>query len=174
MSMPIVDLSDFEAGLGDWKFKKWMPGSRAATCQVVANQGFRSKYCLQFDADGGDDDGIFFIQRNIKADIEGPFQQAQVFWWMRGDALTGTTAWPRVVYVGPPKTLDRQDTQHAFHWFPDDTGLVTCPTCDGWYAHVYKAQFPQGLDELQVCVGWKINWETGRRLFMDDVTLLAH
>ena len=174
MSQTVVDLSDFEDGtLGPWQFKSWMPAGRKADVKVVALDGFRSKHCLQLEADGRDDDGIFFIQRTLKADIEGPFHTAYLSWWMKGAALRGATSWPRVVYFGPPKDLTKQDTQKAFHWFTYDEGLQTCADCAGWYAHFYKQDFPDGLDELQICVGWKINWETGRTLLMDEVLLVA-
>lgn len=91
----------------------------------------------------------------------------------KGPGIIGGTAWPRVVYLGPPKDLAKRETQHSFHWFQGQDGMVTCPDCNGWYQHTYKLSFPEGIDELQVRVGWKINWETLRTVQMDNVLLQA-
>lgn len=173
MSQPIIDVSDYETDMGGWEFKYWMPAGRDVRCRRMEGQGFRSRHLLQFDADGGDDDGIFFLQKSYVSDIEGPWKWAFVSWWIKVEGLAGLNSWPRVVYVGPPKDLARMETQHSFHWFTSQEDLITCPTCGEWYSHIFKADFPEGIDTLQVCVGWKINWETRRTLFIDDVLVRA-
>ena len=173
MSQPIIDVSDFEAGMNGWEFKFWMPPGRKASMKIIEGEGFRSRHLLQFDADGQDDDGIFFIQKSFASDVEGPWTWAFVSWWLRVEGLTKLNSWPRVVYLGPPKDLAKMETQHSFHWFAGQDGLITCPTCGDWYGHMFKAEFSEGIDTLQVCVGWKINWETRRTLFIDDVLVRA-
>jgi hypothetical protein len=173
MSKPIIDITNFEGGMNGWEFKSWMPNERQSSAKIIDEQGFKSRACLQFDADGRDDDGILFIQKRLKADKTDPWAVVVVSWWFKGPGVIGVTAWPRVVYLGPPKDLAQRETQHQFHWFQGQDNMVTCPDCNGWYQHTYKMSFPDGLDELQVCVGWKINWETLRTLYMDDVLLLV-
>ena len=77
-SQIIIDITDFENGMNGWEFKSWMPKTRETSAAIVSVDGLRSKHVLQFDADGRDDDGIFFIQKSYKADIEGPWKQAWI------------------------------------------------------------------------------------------------
>lgn len=173
MSQPVLDITDFEHDMHGWQFLFWMPPERRASASLVTGEGFKSRGCLRIQADGRDDDGIFFIQLNLKADLEGLWRNAAVSWWLKGEGILEITAWPRVVYLGRPKNLARCETQNEFYWFKGQDGMTTCPDCDGWYRHAYKMFFPEGLEELQICIGWKVNWQAMRTLYLDQLTLSA-
>ncbi len=81
-------------------------------------------------------------------------------------------AWPRVIYIGPPKDLARRETQHEFTWLNVKDNLPS--TTPGWISHKYHATFDMGLDEVMVCIGWKINFESERTVFLDDITIIGH
>lgn len=173
MSQMIVDLTDFESGMNGWEVKAWMPNGRKLKSEISHEKGCRSQHCIQFDADGSDDDGIFFLQKVFTSDIEGLWSAAAVSWCFAGAAIIGTTAWPRVIYIGKPIDLAKPDMQHTFHWFKYEDGMETCPECDGWYRHKFAEKFDPPLEQFQVCVGWKINWETPRTLYIDDLLVEA-
>jgi hypothetical protein len=44
--------------MNGWEFKSWMPNERQSSAKIIDEQGFKSKNCIQFDADGRDDDGL--------------------------------------------------------------------------------------------------------------------
>jgi hypothetical protein len=57
--------------MNGWEFKKWMPARKSATCSRLGAGGLSSPGVLKFFADGGGDDGIFFIQKKFAA-TDGP------------------------------------------------------------------------------------------------------
>ena len=65
-SQTVVDFTDFESDMGGWEFKFWMPPGRNASAKIIDGIGYISQHCLQIDADGRDDDGIFFSTKAIK------------------------------------------------------------------------------------------------------------
>lgn len=173
LSQPVFELTDFENGLNGWDFKYWLPEGRELQHGIVDTGGFVSKHCYAVYSDGGDDDGVFFLQKILKADIESPFHNAGVAWAFKAHKSGDVTAWPRVVYVGPPKDLAIRDHKDKFHFFHADNGTSTCETCEGWFGQIYKTTFDRGLEELQICVGFKINWETKRTVYLDNLLLNA-
>lgn len=166
----VVDFTDFETGMNGWEFKFWMPTGRLAEAKLVDGKGYLSPHCLQMRADGSDDDGIFFLQKVLRADIEGPFTRAAVAWALWDETVGSTTTWPRVAYIGEPQDLANQNAQKKFRWFHWEEGLSRS---NGWYGQMYRVDLDPGLDDLQICIGWKINWETPRTLLMDNILLQA-
>ena len=165
------DVSEFTSDMEGWTFRYWMPNNRQVRCSWVSDEGATNPGCLRFDADGLDDDGIFFIEKSITADIEGPIHLIGARWSIK-QPPGEIGSWPRAVYIGPPKDLQHQATQHAFAKL---IGKDNMPSANpGWIDHKYQAAFPSGLEEAAICIGWKINFETRRTVFLDDVSLIGH
>jgi hypothetical protein len=173
MSQIVYELTDFEAGMNGWQFKHWMPNGRAISGDIVDTDGFVSKHSFSVTADGHDDDGVFFLQKILKADIEGPFHQASIAWAFKPLMAGAIQSWPRIAYIGPPKDLAILEHKDKFQFFNKDDGTSTCETCDGWHGQMYRRQFEDGLDAIQICVGFKINWEDTRTVFLDNLVLYA-
>jgi hypothetical protein len=90
----------------------------------------------------------------------------------RLDPQATINAWPRVAYVGPPKDLANPQSQHDFTWL---TGVdQTVPTAGpGDWNTQYHTTPAKVSDVLQVCFGWKINWETERLSYIDRIVVLS-
>lgn len=165
------EVSEFTSGMDGWSFRSWMPNDRYARCSVSVDVGCLQKGCLKFEADGRDDDGIFFVQKTVKAPPSSPIHLAGVRWSFQQPPGT-MGAWPRVVYIGPPNDLARMETQHLFTWLDGRHELPVATK--SWLGHRYHAEIPPGLDEMQVCIGWKINFETERTVLLDDIVIIGH
>lgn len=164
-------ISEFTSDMEGWEFKSWMPNGRHAHCSWVPSDGATHLGCLRFEADGRDDDGIFFVQTSIKADIQGLVHLVGVRWSFKQPAGE-IGSWPRVVYIGPPKDLARQETQHEFTWLTAKDNVPS--STPEWIDHKFHSTFPEGLEEVIVCIGWKINFETERTVHLDNIRLIGH
>jgi hypothetical protein len=168
-----LETTFFDAGMEGWEFKKWMPSGREAFAKIKKSPLPNRKNALYLRADGEDDDGIFFIETRIPADIEGGVSTCTVSWRFLLPSLDLINQWPRVVYIGEPLDLARQDAQHKFHWFNGLDGLISCESCGSWRGHTYRVNFKEPLEEVMICIGWKINWETSREFYIDSVSLFG-
>ena len=167
----LLDFTDFENGLNGWSFKFWMPKEREAIAQIKAESGYCQTNGLRIFADGLDDDGIFFVEKIFT--MTEPTTYAVVSWsFAPYDPNAPIGEWPRVVYAGPVKDLARQETQHEFVWLTNEDNLHTLPGAGKWNNHHYVEQWHESLYEIQVCIGWKINFETTREQFLDNLLVI--
>jgi hypothetical protein len=170
---PSFEWATFENGMNGWVFKSWMPKNHSATCTLREGPGFSSPNFLHFYADGTGDDGIFFIQKEIRGDIEGGITFVQVSWWFEppDDPAQVVGSWPRVVYIGPQKDLAQEQTHYSFIWFEGTAGLSNHEGSRKWYNQAYRVKLDTPNEVLLVAIGWKINFESEREFLMDDVLL---
>jgi hypothetical protein len=169
----VSELTDFEQGLNGWEFRYWMPDDREIRSRIIDTGGFGSKHCFEVYADGTSDDGVFFLQKILTANKESPFVQAAIAWAFKAHKLGDTTTWPRIAYIGTPKDLAIREHKDKFKFFRFDEGVSSCETCDGWLGQMYKLTLKEPLVQLQICVGFKINWETTRTVWVDNIVLNA-
>ena len=88
------------------------------------------------------------------------------------DPAVAINNWPRVAYVGRVRDLAQQQTQHDFEWFEGSDRLIHL--ADGkWNVQYYSTNLGKGLMEFQVSIGWKINWETIRSGYLDNISVSA-
>jgi hypothetical protein len=168
--MPLFDKTDFESGLNGWQFKSWMPASRSARAEIGANFGFSQTGGVLFHAEGQSDDGIFFLEKVLN--IDSKLSCVSVSWFFADfDPHIPINAWPRVVYVGPPRNLALPDTQHVFTWLTGWDRLVHMGD-RRWNQQHYLHILVPG-QQVQVCVGWKINWETERTNYIDNLVVMG-
>lgn len=166
-----VSYTSFDQGMGAWELKFWMPNDRAVRAKTRGSPTDPSNKVLQIYADGLDDDGIFFLQTIVSADIEGGISKCGVSWWFTLPSDSIINQWPRVAYIGKPMDLAQQGTQRLFHYFNGRDGLVQTANRPHWYGHTYRQIFSEPLDEVMICIGWKINWESERTFLLDDIIL---
>ena len=166
----MFDYTDFESGLNGWQFRSWMPNNRIANAEVLSDSGFLGTSGVHLYADGRDDDGIFYLEKVYRLSTD--VTTIAVSWFFADfNPSTDINAWPRVVYVGPMKDLASPDLQHEFTWIMGTDNLVSLG--DGrWNEHHVIQQIKRST-EFQVCVGWKINWETERVSYLDNLVVLA-
>ena len=62
LRQPFLETTTFDAGMGDWEFKMWMPEKRRAFAEIRKSPLPNRKNALYIHADGKDDDGIFFLE----------------------------------------------------------------------------------------------------------------
>ena len=158
-------------GFNAWQFKSWMPASRSARAEIGATFGFSQTGGVRFYADGQGDDGIFFLEKLFS--VNSTISCVSVSWFFADfDPHTPLNAWPRVIYIGPPRDLALPDTQHEFTWL-NGWDRIT-PMGDRHWNQQHYLQVIAPSREVQVCVGWKINWETERQSFIDNLVIIGN
>ena len=168
--MPFFDKTDFESGFGGWQFKYWMPATRSAHAEIGPNFGFSRSNGVRFHADGQGDDGIFFLEKMFSID-PNPACVSLSWFFADFDPHTPINAWPRVAYIGRPRDLALQETQHLFTWLDGSDRLTNLG--DGHWNQRHYLQDITPMKEIQVSVGWKINWETERLSFIDNLVVIG-
>lgn len=160
--------TDFENGMNEWEFKSWMPDSREATSEVFQYPKSGPGQVLKIFADGRDDDGIIFIEKQfITPELTNHVQISWRFAQYSPKALIGV--WPRVIYIGPKKDLAQKETQHEFVWLAGSQNVVYNPGDEEWATSFFSTKLPRKVKNIQISVGWKINWETKRESFIDMI-----
>jgi hypothetical protein len=164
----LFDRTDFEGGFNGWQFKSWMPNEREARAELVANAGVLGTPGVRIYADGRDDDGIFFLEKTIRLESR---QSCVAVSWLFADFNPSQVigAWPRVVYVGPPRDLARPETQHELVWLRGSDRLLHLGDLH-WNQQCYMQAAP-AVSEMQICVGWKIQFETERFSRIDSIVI---
>jgi hypothetical protein len=166
----MFEVTDFETGFNGWQFKFWMPNKRIARAEIEPTSGLLKTNGVRFYADGRGDDGIFFLEKIFR--VSPKLSCISVSWFFADfDPHTPVTAWPRVVYVGPPRDLAQPDTQHVFTWLTDVDRLTHLG--DGRWNQQHYLQNLSPCLEVQVCLGWKINWETERVSYIDGLVVIG-
>jgi hypothetical protein len=145
-----------------------MPGNRAITGSINASRGFVGTAAFVVSADGRDDDGIFFLQKTFD-NLEAASWAFVTWQFAPYDPAEDIGQWPRIAYLGPPRALALPDRQHDFVWFSIRDGLLSSRSELPWNRQCHLQIFQKPLQKVQVCVGWKINWETERELALDNI-----
>ena len=164
-AMSKFDLTTFDSGWNGWSFKCWMPKGRIATADLGKSAGFGDTVGVRFQSDGLGDDGIFFLEKIFPATQASSVLVSWVF--AEFDPEKVINQWPRAVYVGPVCDLARGDRQDNFTRLERSDGLIHLGD-RRWNVQYHVASF-KPLDQLQISVGWKINYETERTSYLDNL-----
>ncbi len=168
--MSLVDFTAFDAGWSGWLLKYWMPNGREVKAQIMSCKGFARSRGVRIYADGRGDDGIFFLEKIFQTPSKIEFVSLSWFFAEFNPEET-INQWPRIVYVGAVDDLARPDRQHDFEWL-QGRDLLTELGDKRWNIQHYVKRL-EPIEQFQVSLGWKINWETERMSYLDNLVVMA-
>ena len=166
----MFEVTDFETGFNGWQFKCWMPHKQIARAEIEPTARLLKTHGVRLYADGRGDDGIFFLEKIFR--VSPQISCLAVSWFFANfDPHTTVNAWPRVIYLGPPRDPAQPATQHVFTWLTDGDRLTHLG--DGRWNQQHYLQNVSPCFEVQVCLGWKISWETEHVSYIDGLVVIG-